>query len=154
MKQRWAPVAALAGVLFAINVVTRLVVRIWFNGNDNAESNASLVMFAVIGVLVAGVTFVRAKAVPPSAWLPDLGLAVIGGMLMTILIGPFISGDTPFEGGAGAFFSQIWLYAGFSIGGALLGYWIATALGLDYRSKSLQAFAKAKLSKPRRVVRR
>jgi hypothetical protein len=154
MKQRWVPVAALAGVLFAVNVVTRLVVRIWFNGNDNAESNASLVMFAVIGVVVAGVTFVRAKAVPPSVWLPDLGLAVIGGMLLTILIGPFVSGDTPFEGGAGAFFSQIGLYGGFSIGGALLGFWIATALGLDYRSKSLQAFAKAKLSKPRRVVRR
>jgi len=38
--------------------------------------------------------------------------------------------------------------------GTLLGYWIATMLGRDYRSKSLAAFARARTSKPRRVVRR
>jgi hypothetical protein len=154
MRQRWLAIAALAVGLFAINVAVRLVVRLGFAGSDTAENRASLIMFAVIGMVLAVIVFLRAQRVPPSSWLPDLSLAAVGGLLLTILIGPFISGDTPFESGAGAFFAQVWLYGGFAIGGSLLGYWTATALGLDYRSKSLKAFAQAKLTKPRRVVRR
>ena len=102
-------------------------------------------------------TFVRLPARRPSEWLlPDLvfGAAVVG-MLLTVLVGPFISGDQPFSGGAGDFFSQVWLYAGFAIVGTLLGYWIAMVFGRDYRSRSLKAFTRAaRTDKPRRVVRR
>nr|BFE67952.1 hypothetical protein GCM10020092_012530 [Actinoplanes digitatis] len=154
MKQRWVPVAVLAAGLFAINVIARLVIRIGFADNETAESRVSLIMFAAIGVVLAIVTFVRAQRVPTGTWLPEIGAAALGGMLLTILVGPFISGDTPFAAGAGNFFSQVWLYSGFAILGTLLGYWIATMLGRDYRSRSLQAFAKAKTTKPRRVVRR
>ena len=153
-RQRWFPAAAFAVGLFVINVVTRLVTRLWFNGSDTAEDRASLVMFALIGLAVAVVTFLRAQRVPPAVWLWDIVLGAVGGMLLTILVGPFVSGDQPFAGGAGNFFSQIWLYGGFAIVGTLLGYWIATMLGRDYRSKSLAAFARAKTTKPRRVVRR
>ncbi|WP_199752348.1 hypothetical protein [Actinoplanes sp. ATCC 53533] len=154
MRQRWVSIALLAAGLFAINVIARLVIRIGFNDNETAQNRVSIVMFAVIGVVLAIITFVRAQRVPPSSWLPELGAAAIGGMLLTILVGPFVSGDGPFSGGAGNFFSQVWLYGGFAIVGTLLGYWIATMLGRDYRSKSLAAFARAKTSKPRRVVRR
>jgi hypothetical protein len=154
MRQRWVSIALLAAGLFAINVIARLVIRIGFNDNETAQNRVSIVMFAVIGVVLAIVTFVRAQRVPPSTWLPELGAAAIGGMLLTILVGPFVSGDGPFSAGAGNFFSQVWLYGGFAIVGTLLGYWIATMLGRDYRSKSLAAFARAKTSKPRRVVRR
>jgi Na+/melibiose symporter-like transporter len=154
MRQRWVSIALLAAGLFAINVIARLVIRIGFNDNETAQNRVSIVMFAVIGVVLAIVTFVRAQRVPPSAWLPELGAAAIGGMLLTILVGPFVSGDGPFSAGAGNFFSQVWLYGGFAIVGTLLGYWIATMLGRDYRSKSLAAFARAKTTRPRRVVRR
>jgi hypothetical protein len=154
MRQRWKSVALLAAGLFAINVIARLVIRIGFQENEAAENRVSIVMFAAIGIVLAIVTFVRAQRVPPSSWLPELAAAAIGGMLLTILVGPFVSGDSPFSGGAGNFFSQVWLYGGFAIVGTLLGYWVATMLGRDYRSKSLAAFAKAKLTKPRRVVRR
>ena len=154
MRQRWVPVAVLAAVLFMINVVVRLVVRLGFDGDRAAEDRATLVMFTVIGVLLAVVTFVRSRAVPPATWLPEITGAVLGGMLLTILVGPFVSGDTPFGGGAGNFFSQVWLYGGFAIVGTLLGYWIATAMGVDHRSKRLQAMAQARLGRPRRVVRR
>jgi hypothetical protein len=154
MRQRWVQIALLGAALFAINVIARLVIRIGFHDNDTAQNRVSIVMFAVIGIVLAAVTFVRAQRVPPSSWLPELGVAAIAGMLLTILIGPFVSGDTPFEGGAGNFFSQVWLYGGFAIVGTLLGYWIATMLGRDYRSRSLAAFARAKTTKPRRVVRR
>jgi lipoprotein signal peptidase len=154
MRQRWLPFLAIAIGLFAINVATRLIVRWGFNGNETAESRASLIMFALVGAVLAGVAFARSRNVPPSTWLPELAVTAIIGLLLTILVGPFVSGDLPFSGGAGNFFSQVWLYAGFAIVGTLLGYWIATAMGVDYKSRSLQAFARAKLAKPRRVVRR
>jgi hypothetical protein len=153
-QQRWFPIAVLGLGLFAVNVVARLVTRIGFADDETAQGRISIGMFAVLGVVLAAFTFFRAQRVPPATWLPDLAFASLVGLLLTILVGPFINGDTPFSNGAGSFFSQVWLYAGFAIVGTLLGYWIATALGRDYRSRSLKAYATAKLSKPRRVVRR
>lgn len=153
-QQRWFPALVLAVGLFAINAVTRLVIRLAFNDNTTAQDRASIIMFALIGVALAVVTFLRAQAVRPSVWLWDIVYGGVGGMLLTILVGPFISGDQPFSGGAGNFFSQIWLYGGFGIVGTLLGYWLAMALGRDYRSKSLTAYVKTKAAKPHRAVRR
>jgi hypothetical protein len=152
-QQRWFPAAALAVGLFAINVVTRLVIRLGFSGNQAAEDRASVIMFGVIGVALAVVAFLRSQRVPPSTWLWEIGFGAAGGMLLTILVGPFISGNQPFAGGAGNFFAQVWLYCGFAIVGVLLGYWVATALGRDYRSRSLAAYVRGRASKPRRVVR-
>ncbi|GAB1643026.1 hypothetical protein [Krasilnikovia sp. MM14-A1259] len=153
-QQRWFPIAVLALSLFAVNVVARLVIRIGFHGNETAESRVSVVMFAVIGVVLATLAFVWCQRVPVGRWLPDLAGGAVGGMLLTILVGPFVSGDNPFSEGAGNFFSQVWLYGGFAIGGTVLGYWIATALGRDYRSKALRAYAEKRNTRPRRVVGR
>ena len=154
-QQRWFPIAALAVGLFAINVVTRLVIRLGFNGDDGAESRASVVMFALIGLTLAVWTFLAAQRRAPLAWLvPDLVLGAAGGLLLTVLIGPFISGGQPFSGGAGNFFFQVWLYAGFAIVGTLLGYWVAVLSGRDYRSRSLTAYAQRSAARPRRPVRR
>lgn len=137
-----------------INAVTRLVIRFAFDGDDGAESRATIVMFALIGLVLAVWTFLAAQRRRPSEWLPDTAGAAIVAMLLTVLVGPFLSGGQPFTDGAGAFFSQIWLYAGFAVVGTLLGYWIAVMLGRDYRSRSLKAFTQARMAKPRRVVRR
>lgn len=153
MKQRWAPVAILAAGLFAINVVARLIIQLT-DADDAAQNSVTIGMFALIGLVLAVVVFLRAQHRRPSTWLPEIAAAVVTAMLLTILLGPFISGDTPFAGGAGDFFSQIWLYGGFAIAGVLLGYWTATALGRDYRSRSLTAYTQTKATKPRRPVRR
>ena len=154
MRQRWVPIALLAVGLFAINVVARLIIRLGFDGAETAENRVSLGMFAVVGLTLAVITFIRAQQRRPSQWWPELAASAVLGMLLTIFVGPFVSGDEPFTGGAGDFFSQVWLYGGFAIVGTLLGYWVATALGRDYRSRSLSAYAQARATKPRRVVRR
>jgi zinc transporter ZupT len=154
VRQRWAPIAALAVGLFGINVVARLITRFGFDGDETAENRVSLAMFTVIGLVIAAAAFVRAQQKRPSRWLPELAAAAVAGMLLTVLIGPFVSGDLPFSGGAGNFFAQIWLYGAFAIVGTLLGYWIATALGRDYRSRTLSAYARARAVRRRRVVRR
>ncbi|AGL20877.1 hypothetical protein L083_7367 [Actinoplanes sp. N902-109] len=150
------PIGVLAVALFAVNVVARLVSRLGFPDNDTAENRISIAMFAVIGLVLAVLAFRRSQRVPIGTWLPDLAAAALIGMLLTILVGPFISGDAPFSGGAGNFFSQVWLYGGFAIVGTALGYWIATMLGRDYRSQSLKAYAQNRIARTRtrKVVRR
>lgn len=155
-QQRWFPVVALGLGLFAINAVARVVIRIFFNDDDSgsAQGRVSIAMFGVIGIVLVGYVFLRSQRVAPGEWAPPLTGAVLIGMLLTVVVGPFISGDSPFAAGAGSFFSQIWVYGGVAIVGTFLGYWIATMLGRDYRSRSLKAYATARTSKPRRVVRR
>ena len=153
-QQRWFRIAVLAVALFAINVVARLAIRIGSDGDDGAQGLASIVMFAVIAVVLGSLTFVRSQREKPSQWLPGLGLGALGGMILTVLAGPFVSGRGPFANGAGDFFAQIWLYAACAIVGSLVAYWIAVMLGLDYRSKALKAYTEARKTRPRRVVRR
>jgi Na+/melibiose symporter-like transporter len=154
-QQRWFPPVVLAVGLFAINVLARLIIRFGFDGEDAAESRATIIMFSVIGLVLAVWTFVACQRRRPSDWLlPDLVGGAAGGMLLTVLVGPFVSGGEPFASGAGDFFAQVWMYGGFAILGTLLGYWLAMLLGRDYRSRSLKAFATASRARPRRVVRR
>ena len=154
-QQRWFPIAALAVGLFVINLATRLVIRLSFKDDVGAETRASIVMFALIGIVLAVWTFIVAQRRRPSEWLvPDLVLGAASGMLLTVLVGPFASAHQPFAQGAGNFFLQIWLYGGFAILGTLLGYWIAVLLGRDYRSRALAAYSRASAVRPRRVVRR
>lgn len=154
MKDRWLPVGVLAGVLFAVNAVARLVTRLAFDQRPEAQDRMSLVMFAVIGLILAVVAATWARRSPTARWVPDLAAAVLVALALTVFVGPFISGSNPFAGGAGQFFSQIWLYAGFAGAGAILGYLVLTAFGRDYRSKSLKRYTEVKRAKPRRVVRR
>jgi hypothetical protein len=154
MKDRLLPVGALAGALFAVNVVARLVTRLAFGDRPEVQDRVSLVMFAVIALILAVVAATWARNSPTTRWVPDLAAAVLVALALTVFVGPFISGSHPFAGGAGQFFSQIWLYAGFAGGGAVLGFLVVTAFGLDYRSQSLKRYAETKRAKPRRVVRR
>lgn len=154
MRDRWLRIGVLAGVLFAVNVVARLVTRLGFNGDTRVEDRVSLGMFALIGLILATIAFVWGRRQPLGRWSSDVAAAVLVALALTVLVGPFISGSNPFASGAGAFFAQIWLYAAFVGGGALLGYLVLTALGLDYRSQALKRFAETRMAKPRRVVRR
>lgn len=153
-QQRWFPIAALAVGLFVINAAARLVIRLGFDGDEAAETRATIAMFACIGLALAVWTFISAQRRPPAQWLIDSAFGAVGGLLLTVLIGPFISGSQPFAGGAGDFFAQVWLYSAFAIVGTLLGYWIAVLLAKDYRSRSLKAFAESRNQKPRKIVRR
>lgn len=154
-QQRWFTIAALAVGLFAVNAVTRLVIRLGFKSDDSAQTKASIIMFAAVGLVLAGWTFTVAQRRRPSEWLvPDLVVGAVSAMLLTVLVGPLVSGGQPFDQGAGNFFAQIWLYCGFAIVGTLLGYWVAMVLGRDYRSRSLKAFTEVRAARPRRPVRR
>jgi len=154
MKERWLPIGVLAAALFVINVVARLVVRFGFDPGDAAIDMVTLFMLVGVGLVCLGIATVWGRTRPFGRWVADLSAAALGGLVLAIFVGPFISSTTPFSDGAGEFFKQVWQWAAFAGGGAMLGFLIVTAFGLDYRSQSLKRYAEAKLAKPRRVVRR
>ncbi|MBQ0897207.1 hypothetical protein KBX37_29735 [Micromonospora sp. U56] len=154
MGNRWRAVGVLAGALFAVNVVARVIIKLGFDGNDTAADRVSLGMFVVIGLILAGVVFVQGRTRPVNAWGTDVGAAVLVALLLTVLVGPLLVGNNPFGGGAGLFFAQIWLYLLAAGAGVAVGYLLLTALGLDHRSQQLKRYAEIKSAKPRRVVRR
>ncbi|MCO1598424.1 hypothetical protein M8C17_25075 [Micromonospora sp. RHAY321] len=154
MDRRWRDVGVLAGALFAVNVVARLVIRLGFDGDDTAADRVSLAMFAVIGLILAVVAFRWGRRRPLGDWAADTAVVILVAMALTVLVGPLLVGHNPFAGGAGTFFAQIWLYLLASGAGVLAGYLVLTALGRDYRSQQLKRYAEVKAAKPRRVVRR
>ena len=154
MKDRWRLIVGLAAALFAVNVIARLITHFGYDGDAEAADRISLVMFAVIGVVLAVLTFRWAQRQPAASWSGELGAVVLIAMVLTIFVGPFVTGGQPFADGAGAFFLQIWLYVAFAGGGALLGYLLVTALGRDHRSRSLRRYTELTRSRPRRIVRR
>ncbi|SCL41116.1 hypothetical protein GA0074692_6151 [Micromonospora pallida] len=154
MRDRWQSIGVLAGALFAVNVAARLVTRFAFDEEPVAADRVSLAMFLVIGVILAVVTFGRARRTPVALWGGDLAAAVGAAMLLTVLVGPLLVGNNPFAGGAGTFFAQLGLYLLATGAGVLVGYLIATALGVDYRSQQLKRYAEGQSVKPRRPVRR
>jgi membrane protease YdiL (CAAX protease family) len=154
MKDRRVRIGALAGALFVINLVARAIAKFGFGEDTDMQDRISLVFFGVIAVVLVVVVFRWGRDRPVGVWLSDVLGAMVIGCLATVLIGPAVFGGNPVGGGPGEFFAQIWLYAGFGGGGVVIGYLLLVVLGKDYRSRQLAAFSEAKLSKPRRVVRR
>ncbi|WFF06990.1 hypothetical protein O7622_28950 [Micromonospora sp. WMMD1076] len=154
MDQRWRAVGVLAAVLFGVNVVARLVIRLAFPDDDTASGRVSLAMFLVIGLILAGTAFRWGADRPLGRWAGDLAAAVAIALALTVFVGPLLVGENPFGGGAGLFFAQIWLYLAATTAGVLVGYLILTALGRDYRSRQLKRYAEMKRTRPRKIVRR
>lgn len=154
MRQRWLRIGILAGVLFAINVVGRLVVRLGSVDSIDSQERVTLLTYAVTAVVMAAVAGWWVRLRPMGVVVADLAGGAVGALVLILLAGPFVSGTSPAEVGAGDSFEAAWQYAGFAGGGALVGLLLLIMVGKDYKSQSLKRFAEAKLTKPRRPVRR
>jgi hypothetical protein len=153
MWDRWRQIGLLAAGLFGIAVVARLITRFWAESNESRQDNLAWIAYGVVALTLAVVAFYWGRPRPAGRVALDLAAAALAGCLLSILVGPFISGGSPFAAGAGNFFAGIWLYAAFAIGGSLLGFLVLTAIGLDYRSQALKRYAELARAKPRRPIR-
>ena len=128
MNERWKPVGILAGALFVVNLLARLVVRFAAGSDDGKQVTIGLWALIAVAVLVACV--------------------------LAVLVGPFVSGTTPFSDGVGLVFRQFFYYVAVSAGGTLIGILAVMTVGQDYKSQALKRYAERVNAKPRKVVRR
>ncbi|MGC4803638.1 hypothetical protein [Micromonospora sp. DT233] len=154
MKDRWRVLALLAAALFAVNVAARVVVKLGFEGDDAAESRVSLAMFLAIGAILAGLVFRWGQHRSVANWGGDVAAAVGVALALTVLVGPLLVGQNPFDGGVATLFGEIGVYLVAAAVGVLAGHLTLTALGRDHRSRLLKRYAEIKTAKPRRPVRR
>lgn len=152
MRERWQPVGILAAALFGINLLARIGIRIFAADDDPWQVRIGLATMGLIALVIAVVTFRWARVHPMGRVLADLAAAVLVACLLSVLIGPFVSGTQPFAEGAGAFFAVVWQYLGFAIGGAVLGVIAVVSAGLDYRSQALKRYAEAQRARQRRAM--
>lgn len=154
MRDRWREIGLLAAVLCGIAVVARLVARFYAGDDVGRQDTVAWVAYGAVALTLAVAAVVWGRRHPMGRVAADLGGGALVGCLFSVLVGPFISGGTPFAAGAGFFFNTVWLYGGVAIGSSLLALLVLTALGQDYRSQALKRFAETQRARPRRPVRR
>ena len=158
MFQRWRAAGILALALFALNVAGRWSAKLLKADTqaalDDKKSLAGVVLIAVIGLVFTGMTVYWGRLRPFARVAQDLGAAAVVSCLLAVFVGPLTVGESPFANGAGAFFSQVWVWAALAVGGTLLGYMGLVAFTADYRSKQLKRFADRSKALPKRVARR
>jgi hypothetical protein len=154
MRDRWLRIGILAGALLAIALIGRLVVRIWFDGEIDAEERITLITLAAIGLTMAVLAVWWGRLRPIGVVIADLAGAAVAAGLVNLFAGPFVNGSTPAQIGAGDLFNAAWQYAAAAAGGTLIGLLLLIMVGKDYKSQSLKRFAESKLTKPSRPVRR
>jgi predicted cobalt transporter CbtA len=154
MRERWLPVGLLAVGMFAINVLGRVVAKVWGDGDDDREIRVGLIALLAIGVVmfVAAIRWVRRY--PMQRVWADLLTAAGAACAASVLIGPLLVGEQPFAEGAGLFFRQIWWYAGITLVSGCLGGLIVMSMGKDWKSQAWKRYADRVGAKPRKVVRR
>ena len=152
---RWREVGIVAGVLFAINVAGRFAAKMIKAGNqqtlDDRQALAGFITLGAIALVFLALTLYWGRI--RSMWEvgTNLGFAAVIACVLSIFLAPLIVGKSPFEGGAGNFFSQIWWWGGLAIGGVTFGFIILISFTADYKSKQLKSFAERQKAQPKRV---
>jgi hypothetical protein len=154
MWQRWRQVGVLVGVLFALNAVSRLIVWLFADKSERAQTVIGLIHAMAVGLVMiyAGWVWAQRKLMPRV--VGELTVAIVLGLVCSLILGPFAGGSAPFVEGGDLIYAETWHYLLFAGVGAALGVLLAIMLGRDPKSRAYKRYADANKGKPRRVVRR
>jgi hypothetical protein len=153
VRERWLPVGVLAAVLFATNVVARVIVRLTGH-SEQSQTRVGLIAMIAVAVVMVGAAYRWARQHPIPRVLADLAVAAAAGCLLSVLLGPFAGGSHPLKEGVGFFVAQIVEFLAISAGGVLFGLLLVMAFGQDWKSQQWKRYAETVRAKPRRVARR
>jgi hypothetical protein len=140
VPKRWVRVGVLALVIFVVNGLSRFITWKADIVKDTEQLRLGLVALAFVTLIIAVATGWWAVRYPFGRIFADVGAAVGIGGLLSVLIGPFLGGATPFAGGLGFFVGQVLMFAGLAAVGVFLGYVSVVALGKDWKSRGLKRY--------------
>jgi hypothetical protein len=157
-QNRWVQVGAVALGIFLINGISRLVSWLTEPETDPLVApieDSSGAVIAVIGALsvvvfLAVVAALWAVRNPQGRVIADLGAATVVGVLLALLIGPFLGGSKPFAEGLETFVLEFLQFVGLCALGSFIGFVAMVTLGRDWKSRGLAAYAQKYGKRPRR----
>jgi hypothetical protein len=145
-KTRARRIALVTGLLVAINVAARLIVRFALpEGTDPFQLAAWSMLAMVVVVAVVGFRWTRQRRVPLVAG--DLFFVTVATSLLVALAAPVVGGGAVFD--PGLVLGQLALCVAFLVVGDAAGVLLAVALGLDPTSRAWKQQAERVLTKPR-----
>jgi hypothetical protein len=154
MKERWLPVGILAGGLFVVNIIARIIVLVFAGKDDGKQVTIGLWALIGVGVVMIPVAYWWARRYDMGRVFGDLAVAVVAACLLAVIIGPFVSGTRPFHNGFGTFLLQLLYFVGVCAAGAMFGLLAVMTLGQDYKSRSWKRYADSVRAKPPKPIRR
>ncbi|HEV2087242.1 MAG TPA: hypothetical protein VGR21_02905 [Cryptosporangiaceae bacterium] len=140
---RWVQVAVAAAIFVVINLVARAAVRLAGPPDDARDLTVAVWSLGTMGVAAGVIGFLWTRRERLGRVAADLTVAVVTSALVVTLVGPFVSGTTPFASGFTFFLLLLAACVGVLSFGSALGVMIATALGLDPKSRAWQAYARS-----------
>ena len=157
MRSRLLRVGALAGTLFAINVVARVLARFAYGDGTPehvaAQDRLTWLGWGAVALVMAVTAAWWAQRRPQGVVAGELaGAGAVAGLLFAVG-GPFISEPPRFEDGVGGAIIQFAVYLLVVGIGALVGMLVVIALGLDHKSRELKRYARSRSTRPRRALR-
>jgi hypothetical protein len=150
---RWRRVGLLAVGIFVLNVIARFITWKFTVVEASDQQTIGLVAVTAVAALLLGAGVWWAIRYPFSRLVFDLGAAVGVGALLSLLIGPFAGGSTPFSEGLGTFVSELLMFLGIAAVAALLGFLIVVTLGKDWKSRGLRRYEQNYRKRPQRTAR-
>jgi hypothetical protein len=152
--RKWRDVGVLAGVLFVLNALSRLAVWLFASDSDKGQTRIGFGYVIAVGLVMiyAGYRWARLRLMPRV--VGELTVAVLLGLVSSLILGPFAGGSAPFVQSGDLIWSEAWHYLLLAGVGAALGVLLAIMLGRDPRSQAYKRYAEANRGKPRRVIRR
>jgi hypothetical protein len=152
-KNRWGRIGLVALAIFLINAVSRLISRLAFSDNATGTDPMAYIGAGAVIVLMVGAAVYWAIRYPFSRIFFDLGTAAVVGALLSLIIGPFVGGTTPFKEGLASFVGQFLQFLGLAAIGVFLGFVGTIVAGKDWKSRGLRRYEERYQKRPHRTVR-
>lgn len=153
MNRRGVQVGLLAVAIFVINAAARFVTWKFDIVDESRQLTIGFVAVLAVALLLLCAAAWWAVGNPFSRLAADIAAAVGIGALLSLLVGPFAGGSTPFAGGVEMFVLQALMFVGVAAAGAMLGFLAVVALGKDWRGERLRRYEQSHLRRPRRPAR-